>query len=145
MMTVFEGFDHLDVRVRSLGAVEEFYDRLMPELGLPTKRRAVVDEQGDWREPSPEHPYNVVEYYEAQVTGSTAHFIGFIEDTTMLPTQTRIAFRVASPAELEDWHQRVSEFGARNVERSASDDYPALFFEDPAGTKLELVAIRPMP
>jgi len=144
-MAGFGGFDHLDVRVRSLGAVEAFYDRLMPQLGLPRKRLAVVDEHGDWREPSDDHPYNVIEYYEPSVSGTTAHFIGFVEDAAMIPTRTRIAFRVASPAELERWSSRLLELGALAVEPSASPDYPALFFEDPAGTKLELVARHPTP
>ena len=39
----FYGFDHVDCRVRSLEAVETFYDDLMPEIGLTEKRYAFVD------------------------------------------------------------------------------------------------------
>ena len=137
-MTRFQGFDHIDARVRSLKAVEAFYDRLMPELGLPRKRHAHVDELGEWDEPSDEKPYNAAEYYEPQESGKTGFFIGFIEDPKMTPTLTRIAFRVASPAELDRWQTFLASIGAMNVERSASEDYPAIFFEDACGTKLEL-------
>ncbi len=141
-MAAFLGFDHIDTRVRSLKAVEAFYDRLMPELGLPRKRTAHVDERGDWHEPSLDSPYNAVEYYEPKASGKVGFFIGLIEDTKMTPTLTRIAFRVAGPEELQRWHELLTTIGACNVEWSASQEYPAIFFEDAAGTKLELVARR---
>ena len=137
----FLGFDHVDTRVRSVRAVEEFYDRLMAELGLPEKRLAHVDERGEWHDPSDAKPYNTVEYYERAKPGKVSCFIGFIEDAQMVPTSTRIAFRVSSSA-LDHWHSLLASIGAANIEWSASAEYPALFFEDPAGTKLELVARR---
>jgi hypothetical protein len=40
----------------------------------------------------------------------------------------------------------LEDAGACNIEPSAEmSAYPAVFFEDPAGTKLELVARRPAP
>ena len=44
----FYGYDHVDCRVRSLEAVETFYDDLMPEIGLTEKRYAFVDPDGEW-------------------------------------------------------------------------------------------------
>jgi hypothetical protein len=39
------------------------------------------------------------------------------------------------------WEPRLRELGAREIEFSEDmDTYPALFFEDPGGTKLELCA-----
>lgn len=140
MSSKFLGFDHIDTRVRSLRAVEQFYDQLMPKLGLATKRKSHVDKKGDWYDASEDRPYNTVEYFEEPSTGGAALFIGFIEDSGMVPTLTRIAFRVGSPAELQRWHALLSGIGAVNIQWSASEEYPALFFEDPAGTKLELVA-----
>ena len=61
----------------------------------------------------------------------------------MRPTLTRIAIRVLTAGELDRWFDALSSIGARNVERSASADYPAIFFEDPGGTKLELCARHP--
>ena len=142
-MPQFNGFDHIDTRVRSLKAVERFYDRLMPELGLPEKRYAYVDERGNWDNASDEKPYNTVEYYEPKVAGRVGCFIGFIEDKKMTPTLTRIAFRVSDPADLDRWHSLLGSIGAANIEWSASEEYPAIFFEDPGGTKLELVARHP--
>jgi catechol 2,3-dioxygenase-like lactoylglutathione lyase family enzyme len=142
MAAEFLGFDHIDARVRSVRAVEAFYDRLMPELGLPEKRFAHVDERGDWHDPSDAQPFNTVEYYEPATPGKVSCFIGFVEDPQVIPTSTRIAFRVL-PSALDHWHSLLGSIGAANIEWSASAEYPAIFFEDPAGTKLELVARKP--
>jgi len=139
----FQGFDHIDCRVRSLAAVEPFYDALMPELGLPHKRFAHVDAAGEWHEISSEHGYNAIEYYERSQPGRTPFFLGLIERAEHVPGLTRIAFRLERDRMLE-LEGLLAAMGARNVERSEDlDAYPAVFFEDPAGTKLELVARRP--
>lgn len=139
----FHGFDHIDTRVRSLKSVEPFYDKLMAQLGLPRKHRARVDEHGDWHDADAGKSYNAAEYHEEPVAGRAAFFIGFIEDPTTQPTRTRIAFRVPQ-GELGHWSEFLNEIGARNIEPSADlEDYPAVFFEDPVGTKLEVVARRP--
>jgi hypothetical protein len=140
MARPFLGFDHIDVRVRSVKAVEQFYDKLMPELGLPRKRHAHVDAQGEWHEASDERPYNTIEYYELAPAGKTSFFIGFSEDVGMQPTLTRIAFRTGSADELGRWRALLVSIGAVNIEDSASQEYPAIFFEDAAGTKLEICA-----
>ncbi len=137
----FLGFDHVDARVSSLALVETFYDRLMPLLGLTRKRTAFVDGEGDWLDAGPLGEYNAIEYYTPPVAGAASYFIGFIENRDHVPPLTRIAFRVASPSA---WLSTLEELGARNVEPSAEMSvYPAIFFEDPAGTKLELVARKP--
>lgn len=144
-MTEFHGFDHIDTRVSSLGAVEAFYDRLLPALGLARKRYCVV-RGDDWTESSADGPYNAVEYVEAAVLGRTTHFIGLIEDPAMRPTMTRIAFRVASADDVQKWIARLKEMGAARIEPcEVMETYPAVFFEDPAGTKLEICARRANP
>jgi len=143
-MPDFGGLDHIDVRVPSLAAVEPFYDALMPALGLPRKRYSHVDAQGEWLDVDAEHPYNTVEYFEPSSGERAAHFIGFIEDPKHPRNATRIAFRVVAPLDVAGWTARLQTCGARNIE--PSDDvvaYPALFFEDPAGTRLELCARLP--
>lgn len=143
-MPQFFGFDHVDTRVRSLGLVEPFYDRLMPELGLPKKKHSFVDAAGDWHSLKPGQKHNVAEYFEESGPGRTPFFIGFIEDPQMKPTFTRIAFRVGSAAEMQRWEKFLREIGALNIEPSEDmDGYPALFFADPAGTLLEIVARKP--
>jgi catechol 2,3-dioxygenase-like lactoylglutathione lyase family enzyme len=135
----FGGFDHADVRVKSIRAVETFYDTLMPALGLPRKRRAFVDKQGEWHSISPDQTTNAIEYYEPEGIAHPAHFVGFIEDPQMQPSQTRIAFRLPPDADWRAFLDLLSTIGARNLEVSADlQQYPALFFEDPAGTRLEL-------
>jgi catechol 2,3-dioxygenase-like lactoylglutathione lyase family enzyme len=139
----FEGFDHIDCRVQSLAAVESFYDALMPELGLPNKRFAHVDADGEWHEISTERAYNTVEYFERPQPGETPFFFGVIERAEHEPGLTRIAFRVER-ARMMELEKLLPSMGALNVERSGDlEAYPAVFFEDPQGTKLELVARRP--
>jgi catechol 2,3-dioxygenase-like lactoylglutathione lyase family enzyme len=139
----FEGFDHIDCRVKSLAAVEPFYDALMPELGLPRKRFSFVDNEGEWHEVSSNRRYNTVEYFEQPAPGRTACFIGFIERPDHQTGFTRLAFRVERER-LSELEQLLTRIGARNVERSEDlEAYPAIFFEDPSGTKLELVSRAP--
>jgi catechol 2,3-dioxygenase-like lactoylglutathione lyase family enzyme len=139
----FEGFDHIDCRVKSLAAVEPFYDALMPELGLPRKRFSFVDEDGEWHEVSSNRRYNTVEYYEQAAPGRTPFFIGFIERPDHQTGFTRIAFRVERER-LTELELLLTQIGARNIERSEDPEaYPAIFFEDPNGTKLEVVSRAP--
>ncbi|MBV8163524.1 MAG: VOC family protein [Candidatus Eremiobacteraeota bacterium] len=141
MMPQFFGFDHVDTRVRSLTAVEAFYDKLMPEIGLPEKDYHIVDAAGNWRRVQPGEHYNTVEYHEKSENRQPAHFMGFIEDPAMQPVSTRIAFRIGSVGDLDRWVTLLGRIGARNIEPSSSyEDWAAVFFEDPAGTKLEIVA-----
>lgn len=142
-MATFAGYDHIDCRVPSLAAVEAFYDELMPELGLPRKRFSYVDDDGEWHEASADHTYNAIEFFEEAQADRATFFIGFIERQDHVPGLTRIAFRtdVGRMMELETLLKRI---GARRVERSADiDAYPAIFFEDACGTKLEIVARAP--
>jgi catechol 2,3-dioxygenase-like lactoylglutathione lyase family enzyme len=144
MSESFRGFDHIDLRVRSLPAVEKFYDALLPMLGLTRKRYAHVDAGGEWHEASDDKPYNAAEYYEEPKSGTAAFFIGVIEDPATGSTATRIAFRVAHRAELDVWEHDLVSLGALRVEPSAEmEAYPAIFFEDAVGTRLELCARRP--
>ena len=139
-MPAFAGFDHVDCRVRSLAAVESFYDALMPELGLPRKRFSYVDDAGEWHEASADHRYNTVEYYEEALPDRATFFMGLIERPDHVPGLTRIAFRVERTRLLE-LESFLRDIGAANVERSENfEEYPAIFFEDPAGVKLEVVA-----
>ncbi|HEY1655954.1 MAG TPA: hypothetical protein VGF86_12660 [Candidatus Tumulicola sp.] len=142
-MPTFAGFDHVDCRVISLEAVESFYDALMPELGLPRKRFSYVDDAGEWHEASAEHTYNAIEFFEEAHADRASCFVGFIQRADHVAGLTRIAFRVdlGRMMELEPLLRRI---GARNVEHSADlETYPAIFFEDPCGTKLEIVARAP--
>jgi hypothetical protein len=137
----FDGFDHIDTRVSSVAQVEPFYDALMPRLGLVRKQYSFVDPDGEWHAREVGEAYNAVEYVE-EADGRVPAFIGFIEQAGVVPTRTRIAFRVPGDALLA-WVDVLFSIGARHVEPSADmSAYPAVFFEDPAGTCLELCARR---
>jgi len=139
----FLGFDHVDCRVASLAAVEAFYDALMPELGLTIKREMHVDADGEWFPASAEHPCNTVEYFEPPRQDRATFFMGIIEKPGHPPAHSRIAFRVTNERMLA-LESRLKEMGAAQVERSEDiEQYPAIFFEDAVGTKLEIVARLP--
>ncbi len=115
----------------------------MPQLGLSGKRYCLVEGDG-WTDVTADQRYTAVEYFEEPIPGRAGRFIGLIEDSSMQPVRTRIAFAAASTAVVLQWARRLGELGACNVELSAEMDvYPAVFFEDPAGTKLELCARLP--
>lgn len=135
------GFDHIDMRVPSLAAVEHFYDALAERLGLPTKRFAVVQFGGaSWAKGTPEN-YNAVEYCSEEVPGQPRWFFGVIEEQSAQAARSRVAFAVAED-ELDAWEEFVRRIGARDVERG-DPEYPAVFFNDPVGTRLEVCA-RPV-
>jgi catechol 2,3-dioxygenase-like lactoylglutathione lyase family enzyme len=142
----FLGFDHVDVRVRSLAAVEPFYDALLPELGLTVKTYSFVGAAGDWHDAKLGGAYNAVEYWEPAKPRDQGRFIGFIDDPDMLPVRTRIAFLVESELDVRSFGARLREIGARNVEFEypPGDERPAVFFSDPAGTLLEICARGPV-
>jgi catechol 2,3-dioxygenase-like lactoylglutathione lyase family enzyme len=137
------GFDHADVRVTSLAAVEAFYDALLPALGLTRKSESHVGSDGEWYDVDETHPRNTIEYHTPIEPGAMGWFVGFIEDPAMTPTKTRIAFALDTEQDLAAVEPLVRDAGGMVVEWSIDPGYPALFFEDPAGTRLEICARRP--
>lgn len=137
------GFDHADIRVSSVVAVEAFYDALLPQLGLSRKADLHVSADGEWGDADDEHPRNAIEYGTPAEAGSAGWFVGFVEVPTMVPTQSRLAFALDDEANLPDIEALVRSAGGCVIERSSDENYPALFFEDPAGTRLEICARRP--
>ena len=140
----FLGIDHIDLRVPALGAVESFYDRFFARLGLTRKKYSVVTFAGEsWNDGTPEN-YNAVEWYEEHVHGKPVPFFGVIEEEGSVPAHGRIAFAVEKES-LDEWVRVLPELGAREIERCEDDAYPAVFFTDPLGTRLEVVARPPRP
>lgn len=130
----FLGFDHIDCRVSDLAAVESFYDALMPRLGLSKKKYSFV-ENGQWNAGSAAH-YNTVEYVEAHAR--PAHFFGVIQDRSHQLVDTRIAFRIPRH-DLDAFQAFLAGIGARDIDRETDPGYPAIFFTDPLGTRLEVI------
>ena len=108
------GLDHADIRVPSLAAIEEFYDALLPALGLSRKTESHIGSDGEWYDVGEERPRNVVEYSTPAIAGSLGWFVGFIEDTSMRPTATRLAFALDREADLPGVESIVRAAGGRS-------------------------------
>ena len=102
--------------------VSPFYEALLPALGF-TRR---VEVSG-WLQ------------YES-VEGGPAAFFGVTESPGHVANENRIAFWAESVAEMERMAEVAVRAGARNVEGPMlyEPGYHAVFFEDPAGNRLEI-------
>lgn len=115
--------DHIDLRVPDLAAARAFYDHLLPALGF-TEWQDVAAGWISWNAP-----------------GNPSEFFGFIESSTFVPNENRIAFWAESNAALDALMPLLREIGARNIEGPGYDEGPgyyAVFFEDPFGNRLEI-------
>ena len=111
----------MDVRVRNLAEVREFYIILMPALGFTRQR--YVD---GWLS------------FEAAGSGKT-DFFGITESAHHAPNECRIAFWAESNRDVDRLADIAVRAGARNVEGPGYDEGPgyyAVFFEDPSGNRL---------
>jgi catechol 2,3-dioxygenase-like lactoylglutathione lyase family enzyme len=116
-------FDHIDLRVPDLASVREFYGALLPRLGF-TENMNIPD----WLQ------------FSSQGEGPT-EFFGVTESPGHTPNENRVAFWAASMAEVDEIAQVLREIGARNIEGPSHEDsesYYGVFFEDPAGNRLEV-------
>ena len=142
MTMAFMGIDHIDLRVPALGAVEKFYDGFLGRLGLTQKRYSIVTFGGEsWVDGTPDN-YNTVEWFEENVSGRPGQFFGVVEEDGAQPARGRIAFAVTEES-IDEWARVLPALGAREIERNDDDSYPALFFTDPLGTRLEVCARPP--
>ena len=77
--------------------------------------------------------------YSTQGDGPT-EFFGVTQSAGHTPNENRIAFRASSIAEVDEIAQVLREIGARTsrvLAMKTPEDY-AVFFEDPAGNRLEV-------
>jgi catechol 2,3-dioxygenase-like lactoylglutathione lyase family enzyme len=127
---VFAGYDHVDARVKDLAKAREFYDVLMPELGLVDIR-----------------PFDGgAEYYEAHRPGVARRFFGIHEDRMHQPSTSRICFSADTPADVDRLAKIVERAGGQAIEGPeiphSYDKYYAVFFADPSGNALEIAYRR---
>ena len=116
-------FDHIDLRVADLASVREFYGVLLPRLGFTEDMNI-----HDWLQ------------YSTQGEGPT-EFFGVTQSPGHRPNENRIAFWAPSMAEVDEIAQVLKTIGARNIEGPSHEDseaYSGVFFEDPAGNRLEV-------
>jgi predicted lactoylglutathione lyase len=121
-------FSHVDLRVHSFVNVTNFYRALLPELGFTMSWA----EEGEWRGAS------TAESFPGKA------FFGFTEDPAHQANATCIAFWVNTREEVDRIGEVVRRVGGQNIEGPAlspeySEDYYAVFFEDPDGNRLEVV------
>ena len=117
-------YDHIDLRVHSLGEVRHFYEILLPALGFT--RRVEID---GWLQ------------FEADGPDSAMEFFGLTEATSHQANACRIAFWAENPAEVDRLAETARRAGARKIEGPGYDEGPgyyAVFFEDPSGNRLEI-------
>jgi len=115
-------FDHMDLRVRSIAEVRDFYETLLPALGFTRDARI----EG-WLQ------------FEAGY-GDVTEFFGITESQSHIPNENRIAFWAESVADVDRLAAIAVRAGARNVEGPdfETPTYYAVFFEDPCGNRLEI-------
>ncbi len=114
----------MDLRVRGLDKVREFYMIILPALGF-TQR---VDLAG-WLQ------------FEAADPVEPREFFGVTESARHVPNECRIAFWAESKNDVDRLADIVIRAGARNVEGPGYEEGPgyyAIFFEDPDGNRLEI-------
>ncbi|MGH7258508.1 MAG: VOC family protein [Nitrospiraceae bacterium] len=116
-------FDHIDLRVRSLGEARSFYETLLPALGFT--RDATIE---GWLQ------------YEAAGTDGATEFFGVTESPAHVANECRVAFWADSTHEVDRLTAIARQAGARNIEGPAYEEarYYAVFFEDPSGNRLEI-------
>jgi catechol 2,3-dioxygenase-like lactoylglutathione lyase family enzyme len=122
-------FSHIDLRVRSFAKVTDFYRAFLPALGFTVWWG---EEGGEWRGASTEECF------------PSKAFFGFTENPAHQPNGTCIAFWVGSREEVDRIGEVVRTSGGLNIEGpdlspEYSEDYYAIFFEDPDGNRLEVV------
>ena len=116
-------YDHIDLRVRSMSEVRRFYETLLPALGFDEE--VEIDGWLQYRAKSPE---------------GVGEFFGIIESPTHQANESRIAFWVGTPGDVDRLASIVAEAGAQRIEGPAFEepDYYAVFFEDPSGNRFEV-------
>jgi len=122
--TVGRRYDHIDLRVRSLAEVREFYVTLLPALGFTRQ----VEVEG-WLQ------------FEATGSNGATEFLGVKESSRHVPNECRIAFWADSTGDVDRLAGIALRAGARNVDGPGYDEGPgyyAVFFEDPGGNRLEI-------
>jgi catechol 2,3-dioxygenase-like lactoylglutathione lyase family enzyme len=116
--------DHIDLRVRSLDEVREFYWTLLPAVGFTRK----VELEG-WLQ------------FESAGSDGATEFFGVTESSQHVANECRIAFWAESTGEVDRLADIAIRAGARNIEGPGYDEGPgyyAVFFEDPSGNRLEI-------
>ena len=131
MTALLKGIDHIYLSVTDFARAEAFYDAVMEALGLHKGDKAIAGERH-------------------------AHYVAPTFQLTIRPARTdapfdayraglhHLCFQAADRAAVEACHQRLTALGvtvtAPAVYPEYNPEYYAVFFEDPDGIRLEVVA-----
>lgn len=137
--------DHVQITVADMATALPFYDRVMPLLGFDPERRgeATLDE----------FEMHVVEYcHDDVIVAISSPRAVFAEERVHRRKPGalhHLAFRAASRAEVDEFHEGLVAMGADVVEPPRlypqhGAHYYAVFFKDPGGVKLEVVCEGPV-
>ncbi len=122
-------FGHVDLRVSDIAGALSFYDQLLPELGFTEWYHGE-----DWKVWATTEPLPATAYF------------AITEERDHVPNSNRIAFWVATDAEVDRITEVARNAGAADVSGPKpmpySVGYYASFFADPSGNLLE-VYVRP--
>ena len=114
----------------------------MPGTGPSRKRSRTSTTPAIGTNAPAEHTYNAIEFLKTRSRTEPHVFVGFIERCDHVPARRVSLFASTRPhVGIESFLQRLAR-ATSNAPRT-SMAYPAIFFEDPSGTKLELVARAP--
>ena len=123
-------YSHVDMRVRDRAKATAFYDAIFAPFGM-------VAEAGE----------NFTCYtIEPEAPQGDEEWFGFTEDRAMQPTPSRLSFHAASRDLVDRVAAAARGAGAGAIEGPSvcseySDNYYAVFFEDPDGNKLEVCCL----
>jgi catechol 2,3-dioxygenase-like lactoylglutathione lyase family enzyme len=112
--------------VSDLESALPFYDALLPALGYTDRFHG--EEWKVWARPEPALP--------------ATQYFAVTESRTHVPNDSRIAFWVESPEDVDRLAAVVREAGSVDVsgpkEMPYGPGYYAVFFDDPSGNRLEI-------
>ncbi len=132
--------DHIQVTVKDMARAIPFYDKLMPLLGFDLRRRVDATIAA--------HDFRVVDYGHPRlnftITSPRSAFKDDVVNRRKPGSLHHLAFRAASPAEVDRMHAELVAIGATIVRPPKtypeySPHYYAVFFKDPDGIKYEIV------
>ncbi|WP_314575997.1 VOC family protein [Enterococcus gilvus] len=132
--------DHLQVTVKDIHVVEDFYDGLVEALGFDLSKKINVYLE--------ELDMNVIEYLDSSYDFGVCSALSEYEDESVHRRKPgavhHIAFRAASRSEVDRIYQTVLALGAEILDEPQifpqhGPNYYALFFNDPDGIKYEIV------
>lgn len=133
--------DHIHITVEDLERAERFYDRLLPLLGFDISLKE--------RDSVAEHEYQIVEYHSSDfsvgLVNQRSAFKGERPSRRKAGALHHLAFRAASPAELDALYEKIRSLPAEIVHAPKfypeyCADYYAFFFKDSEGIEYEIVS-----